>query len=383
VVEGHRPNAIDLFCGAGGMSLGFEQAGFEIVAAVDRDPIHAATHAANFPHCATLCEDVRGLSADDLRAAARLDAGTVDVLLGGPPCGGFSLIGKRRRDDPRNDLIFEFARLVAEMMPRYFVVENVPGILCGESKDLVQRCLAEMRAVGYGIAEPVRALGASDFGVPQRRARVFLLGHRSDVPEPRYPDPRSDDALSGGPPRPTVWDAIGDLSGLHDVPETLTADVYEGELGPPSDYAKVLRGLVRDPDDRSGRTPAPSDGLTGCARSAHSVQVMRRYATTEPGAREPVSRFVRLSKDGLSPTLRAGTDRQRGSFTAPRPIHPVYPHCITVREAARLHSFPDWFRFHPTKWHGFRQIGNSVPPLLARAVAVEVRACLSEPSDAD
>jgi DNA (cytosine-5)-methyltransferase 1 len=102
----------------------------------------------------------------------------------------------------------------------------------------------------------------------------------------------------------------------------------------------------------------------------------RRFAATAHGDTEPVSRFLKLDPDGVSNTLRAGTASDRGAFTSPRPIHPYSPRCITVREAARLHSYPDWFRFHVTKWHGFRQIGNSVPPLLARAVAAQVREAL-------
>ena len=112
--------------------------------------------------------------------------------------------------------------------------------------------------------------------------------------------------------------------------------------------------------------------LTSSLRTGHTELSKRRFAATLPGATEPVSRFRKLDPKGLCNTLRAGTDSARGAFTSPRPIHPKWPRVITVREAARLHSYPDWFRFHVTKWHGFRQIGNSVPPLLARAVAAEL-----------
>jgi DNA (cytosine-5)-methyltransferase 1 len=107
-------------------------------------------------------------------------------------------------------------------------------------------------------------------------------------------------------------------------------------------------------------------------RTKHSPESIERFASTPHGKNEPISRFYKLDPDGLCNTLRAGTASNKGAFTSPRPIHPFVPRCITVREAARLHSFPDWFRFHPTKWHGFRQIGNSVPPLLAQAVAEEI-----------
>ncbi|MFM6055520.1 MAG: DNA cytosine methyltransferase, partial [Sphaerospermopsis kisseleviana] len=112
--------------------------------------------------------------------------------------------------------------------------------------------------------------------------------------------------------------------------------------------------------------------LTSSLRTKHSPASEERFASTPHGKNEPISRFYKLDPDGLCNTLRAGTASNKGAFTSPRPIHPFTPRCITVREAARLHSFPDWFRFHPTKWHGFRQIGNSVPPLLAQAVAAEI-----------
>jgi len=112
--------------------------------------------------------------------------------------------------------------------------------------------------------------------------------------------------------------------------------------------------------------------LTSSLRTEHTAISRRRFAATDPGKVEPISRFFKLSARGGSNTLRAGTDSARGAFTSPRPIHFAYPRCITVREMARLHGFPDWFRFHETKWHGARQIGNSVPPPLARAVASQI-----------
>lgn len=369
-----RPTAIDLFCGAGGMSLGFEQAGFEIVAAVDRDPIHVQTYKRNFPGCPTICGEIGDLSGDTIRELAGLGSTSIDVLIGGPPCGGFSVIGAREPDDPRNALLLDFARMVGELRPKYFVTENVPGLLSERARATLDLFVHRVGECGYAVVEPIRTCDASGFGVPQRRVRVFVLGFRLNMPSPRYP--RSDSADSDRIRRPTVWDAIGGLPDVDSIPELLKTDVYQGPLGPSSGYAKILRGLVRDPEDESPRQLQPGDGLTGCLATVHRPDVVRRFAATEPGGREPISRFLRLSKEGLCPTLRAGTDGRRGSYTAPRPIHPVHPRCITVREAARLHSYPDWFRFHPTKWHGFRQVGNSVPPRLARAVANEVRKLL-------
>ena len=142
--------------------------------------------------------------------------------------------------------------------------------------------------------------------------------------------------------------------------------------GEPSAYAREMRCL----DDSSWHFGVPrlwnSDLLTSSARTTHSDISRLRFTETDPGSVEPISRFFKLSPTGVSNTLRAGTDAARGAFTSPRPIHYRYPRCVTVREMARLHGFPDWFRFHRTKWHGARQIGNAVPPPLARAVASSI-----------
>jgi len=349
------------------MSLGFEQAGFRIVAALDSDPIHLATYARNFPDTMALCADLSETHGHEILRQAGLRQGRIEVLFGGPPCQGFSLIGKRRKDDSRNGLIYHFARLVREVRPLYFVMENVEGLMRGGASDSLQSFVRRVERSGYKVVRPIRSLDASQFGVPQRRKRVFVIGYRKDLPALEYP--RALPAGDGARNCPTVWDAIGDLPNVDDCQQLLAEDVYHGPLGQPSEYAGILRGETADDENRSHRRPRRLDGLTGYLRTVHSEKTVSRFAQTLPGSYEPVSRFYRLTKGGVAPTLRAGTGPGHGSFTAPRPIHPIYARCITVREAARLHSFPDWFRFHPTKWHGFREVGNSVPPLLARAVA--------------
>lgn len=163
--------------------------------------------------------------------------------------------------------------------------------------------------------------------------------------------------------------------------ELVESDVIEGaKFGKASAYARVLRGLAEDPKDFSYPREWNVKRLTSSMRTDHTTLSQRRFKKTQWGKVEPVSRFLKLDPDGICNTLRAGTGSDKGAFTSPRPIHPYFPRCITVREAARLHSYPDWFRFHATKWHGFRQIGNSVPPLLGRAVASAlVRAMGIEP----
>jgi DNA (cytosine-5)-methyltransferase 1 len=363
-----RPIAVDLFCGAGGMSLGFEQAGFRVACAIDDDALNTGVYRMNFPDCHTFTADVRDLSGDELRRRGRLGGSEIDVLFGGPPCQGFSYGGRQLNDDPRNDLLGEFARLVRELQPRYFVVENVQGLV-KEGGKLVEPFVRRARRAGYSVLKPIRDLDARSFGVPQRRRRVFILGWRRGEAPAAYPEPIM-------APLPTVWDAIGDLPEVDDVEYLLHDDVYRGLLGPPSWYAAILRGELPDPSDRSLRIPHQVDGLSGCQRTVHAPDTVARFAAVPPGGQESISRFFRLAKDGVAPTLRAGTGPSHGSYTAPRPIHPLRPRCITVREAARLHSLPDWFGFQPTKWHGFRQVGNAVPPRLSRAVGERVKVAL-------
>lgn len=212
-----------------------------------------------------------------------------------------------------------------------------------------------------------RVLNAADYGVPQDRRRLFLMGARKDLPSPTYPSPTH---------RTTVGEAIGDIPDAEQFPELWTRDWARVRFGAASAYAAVLRGKRSDPTDYGYRRSFNPNLLTSSLLTEHSDLSRTRFAATKPGDVEPVSRFKRLSLEGLCNTLRAGTASDRGAFTSPRPIHPVFPRVVTVREAARLHSYPDWFRFHATKWHGFRQIGNSVPPLLARAVASRIIAAL-------
>ena len=387
-VTRQRPIAVDLFAGAGGLSLGFEQAGFDIAAAVEFDPIHAAVHEYNFPYGTTLCANVRDLDGASIRARAGLGSRAIDVVVGGPPCQGFSLIGQRVLDDPRNSLVLHFMRLVSELRPRLFVMENVPGMATAAHTQLLRELIAGFDDAGYRVRLPYRILNAADYGVPQDRKRLVLLGARKDCPLPNYPAPTTNSRLvlkSKGaqlpldlqlPATPCVNDALGDLPDIDGHAELADSDELRVRLRGGSNYARMLRGELVDPADFGYPRMKTSGVLTGCRAADHSDLSRKRFAETTPGDTEPVSRFFRLPPQGLCNTLRAGTATDHGAFTAPRPIHPQWARCISVREAARLHSYPDWFRLHRTVWHGFRQIGNSVPPLLGRAVAHQLMLAL-------
>ncbi|MDD5333172.1 MAG: DNA cytosine methyltransferase [Rhodoferax sp.] len=363
-----RPIGIDLFAGAGGLSLGFEQAGFDIAAAVEIDPIHCATHEHNFPYAKTICASVVDVGGDDIRRRANLGDVEIDVVFGGAPCQGFSLIGKRAFDDPRNQLVLHYVRIVAELQPKYFVFENVKGLTLGKHVAFLNELIAALGGAGYDVVSPYQVLNAADFGVPQDRKRLFVVGARRGLTLPKYP--------TGIESRTTVWEAIGDLPDADGFDELNTSDSIQIAWTTTAPYALRLRGLERDPTDYGYRREFDPNALTSSLRTEHTELSKSRFMATEHGQTEPISRFRKLPPDGLCNTLRAGTDSARGAFTSPRPIHPYLPRVVTVREAARLHSYPDWFRFHSTKWHGFRQIGNSVPPLLARAIASEITKAL-------
>jgi DNA (cytosine-5)-methyltransferase 1 len=363
---------MDLFCGAGGMTLGFEQAGFDVVAAFDLENCNVAIHNKNFPKTKAFATNLAKATGKSLRELAHIGNRTIDVVFGGPPCQGFSVGGTRDLDDKRNLLVYEFARLVRELRPRYFVMENVRGLLLEHARPVLESFLRRMKRAGYAIVEPIKSLDAADFGVPQRRARTFILGYRTGLPAPDYPAAISFKNERGKEYKPVVRDALADLPEVESYDELFESDVFEGKLKGGCHYSRLLRGLVKDEADLSYPREVVKNRLTGCLRTLHSAETRKRFAATPPGVAEPVSRYIRLDLNKVAPTIRAGTGSDHGSHTAPRPIHPTTPRCITAREAARLHSFPDWFEFHGTRWHSFRQIGNAVPPFLARAVARKI-----------
>jgi DNA (cytosine-5)-methyltransferase 1 len=378
-----RPIAVDLFAGAGGMSLGFEQAGFDVVAAIEKDPIHAAVHAFNFPRCATMPLEIGRVTGQRIRDAAGIGSRDIACVFGGAPCQGFSLMGHRVLDDPRNGLVKEFVRIVAELLPRAFVFENVKGLTVGNHRAMLDELVAALRGIGYDVALPWRVLNAADFGVPQDRQRLFIMGTRTGEKLPRYPLPttraagsaKNGDLFVG----PSCADALDDLpdaelfEALRDGDEVATG---AADWDAPSAYGLAMRCVGNDAWGFGYARSWDPLLLTSSARTEHTAISRRRFAAVSHGEVEPISRLFRLPPDGVSNTLRAGTDSERGAFTSPRPVHHRYPRVVTVREMARLHSMPDWFRLHATKWHGARQIGNAVPPKLARAVADEIAVAL-------
>lgn len=262
-----RPIGVDLFAGAGGLSLGFEQAGFDVLAAVEYDPIHAATHEYNFPGCATICRSVADIDGDYIRSNSKIGKRDVDVVFGGAPCQGFSMIGKRALDDPRNRLVYHFVRVVSELNPKYFIFENVRGLTVGEHKRFLQEIIAEFKAKGYKVQEDYKVLNALNYGVPQDRQRLFLMGARKGHRLPEYPTkthelPGVNLDLGFAEKSPTVWEALGDLPEADDYEELLERDWVEAEFDTPSPYAKLRRQKAE-----KGR---PCDLLTSSLRTIHT-----------------------------------------------------------------------------------------------------------------
>lgn len=342
---------VDLFSGCGGFSLGAHQAGFRVTAAVDNDPILASSYPLNFPNTRLILKDLRTLSGDDLRAAI---GAPIDGVFGGPPCQGFSDIGKREPEDARRQLVGHFFRIVRELRPAFFVMENVRGLAYSGSRDVLSAALQLVRDY-YDIFGP-EILDASEFGAATKRARLFVIGINKDRGEPLT----LDDIAAFRRPPATVRAAISDLQRAVPLGEENGFDVWRiAGGGRPSEYVRHLR--------------APGSRFTGHRRTAHTEEVKARFSKVPPGGVDPVGRHPRLEWFGQCPTLRAGTGADRGSYQSVRPIHPAEARVITVREAARLQGFPDAHLFHPTVWHSFRMIGNSVSPMIARAIFQAIR----------
>lgn len=373
-----RGHAVELFSGFGGLSLGLEQAGFDVDVGVDVEPVNTATHEYLFSYGKSLTLDLMENQSKAIRKA--LPAGqdidaialgrTPDAIIGGPPCQGISAIGRRDPNDPRNQLMDSFVEHGIELGVGYMLMEQVPTLLQPQNAEHLDHLREKLLQAGYSMVEP-RALRAIDFGVPQRRERVFLLIHRNDRAAPEYPEPthgEADDFFLH--PTPRVRDAFDGLPDADNYEELWNRDWVEtGLLTPETRYGRIMAGLENDAEDLSYKRPFRRDILTCSQRTVHEAKSVDRFSATAPGGNEPISRRHRLDPNGLSLTLRAGSGSEHGSFTAVVPIHPKGTRVITAREAARLHSIPDWVQLSKTKIWAYRQIGNSVPPLLGRAVA--------------
>lgn len=342
---------VDLFSGCGGFSLGAHRAGFSVASAYDIDATLTSSFAFNFPSTKLLLADVSSISGTEVIATA---GGRVDGIFGGPPCQGFSDIGRRQKNDPRRQLLGHFFRIVSEVEPLFFVMENVRGLEYSDARDVLDEAMA-LVSDRYNILGP-KIWNAADFGAATNRRRLFVIGIHKDTGDTLT----IADVEIGMKPAANVRAAIADLQDASFVAMAEGFDVWRiQKQGRPHAYAKHLRS---------------SDRLfTGQQATIHTDEVVQRFKSVPQGGIDAVGRHPRLSWDGQCPTLRAGTGSDKGSYQSVRPLHPLEPRVITVREAARLQGFPDAHRFHPTVWHSFRMIGNSVSPIMSEAIFSAIR----------
>jgi len=340
--------AIDLFCGAGGLSLGLKQAGFKVVSAIDSDPVSIQTYSKAIGDHAR-CGDMRDVSGNELLRSAGLSVGECSLLAGGPPCQGFSVQRRGDRKDERNFLVLEFLRLVEETRPHFFLMENVGGLLSKHGKPFLEEISRRAASLNYVIH--IALLDAAEFGVPQHRKRAFLVGERSRdlIGRFSFPNPTHIGALR------TVSDAIGDLE----------SPPIDGSPHPriPNHYREArLSSLnierIRHVPPGGGRIHIPEHLQLKC----HTNNPKHRHLDV----------YGRLHWDRPSVTLTARFD----SFTRGRFGHPVEHRSITIREGARIQTFPDWFVFSGNREQGARQVGNAVPPLLAERMGDSIRRSL-------
>lgn len=341
------PKAIDLFAGVGGLSLGFEMAGFDVLLAIEYDGSIANAYKLNHPKTKMLIEDIRRLPLEETFSEY---VGKVDIVFGGPPCQGFSQKGQRKTiNDERNFLFKYFVSVVTYLHPRYFVMENVPNLLTTEQSYFKKEIEALFEKFGYHLETGV--LNAADYGVPQNRRRAVIIG-KLNQPAPLLPKPLGKQV--------TIWDAISDLAYL-DSGEGI--DVSEYRFPPDGTYQKKLR--------------MGSKMLYNHVSTRHSTLALERLQMIPPNSGKEVlpkehltksiysGTWTRMGKEEISVTITTRFDTpSSGKFT-----HPYLNRAITVREAARIQSFPDKFRFIGTKGSQMKQVGNAVPPLLAYAIA--------------
>jgi DNA (cytosine-5)-methyltransferase 1 len=362
--------AIDLFCGAGGLSEGLRQAGFHVLVGNDFDECAGETFAATHREAQFLGGPIQNWTASDFLKAANLKSGELDVLAGGPPCQGFSVYNHQRGlHDERSSLYHEYIRVVDGLQPKWVILENVTGMTSAGAGGAVAGILSGLRSLGYVVEAKI--LKAEEYGVPQERRRLVFVGNRIGVPI-KFPEPSHGEGLL---PFTTVLDAIGDLPRLANGED-------RGATPYPTVAESEYQQLLRQDSDRV---------LNHAATKLAAINVQRMKHIPPGGSWRDIpfdllptgmkrakrsdhtKRYGRLQWHGLSSTILTKCDVHWGAY-----LHPDQDRGITVREAARFQSFPDWFEFKGSKTDQYVQVGNAVPPLLAKAVGEIIAGALQD-----
>lgn len=369
------PNVIDLYAGAGGLSLGASRAGFTVAVAVEIDSHAIKTHKNNFPNTIHLQKDIRNISVEDIEKASGISKTDVIGVIGGPPCQGFSSIGQGDVEDERNKLFKRFFEIVRDIQPTFFVAENVPGIM----RDKYNKIRAEALSIvtrDYYILNPI-IVNASDYGAATTRTRYFFIGLRNnsgiklcneDFEKVKVQITQKTNVQAALEGLPSNLHFAKEQTGLCVLEKSYT-DRRRKHLQSASFYAKMTGEIPPGVGNPIFIKQYKKYHITnGFLMTNHTEIVAHRYQALRCGEQDKTSKSYKLKPESFCPTLRAGTGPDKGSFQAVRPIHFTEPRVINPREAARLQGFPDWFELPNTIWHSFRQIGNSVSPIAAEAV---------------
>ncbi|MDB5739552.1 MAG: methyltransferase [Alphaproteobacteria bacterium] len=354
--------AVDLFCGAGGLSEGLRQAGFHVLAGNDFDEAAGETYERTHTEAKFLRGPIQKLQPRDFLKASGLREGQLDVLAGGPPCQAYSVYNHQRgMHDKRSTLFREYLRLVEGLSPKWVIMENVTGIMSAGNGSAVRAILENFARLGYEVE--FRTLKAENYGVPQERRRVVFLGNRIGAPIV-FPEPTYGPGLQRFV---TVGDAISDL------PVLLNGEACKHEryrTKPHSEFQMELRDQSTGVSNHNAPRLAPIN----MERMKHIPQggswrdvPVRLLPEGMKKARrcDHTKRYGRLRWDGLASTILTKCDLHWGAF-----IHPEQDRVLTVREAARLQSFPDWFQFEGSQTEQYVQVGNAVPPILGRQIGM-------------
>jgi len=358
-MKNNRLVAIDLFCGCGGFSYGFQDAGFDMALGIDMWKDATITYKYNFPNSIVINDDITKVNGKDILKKLKLNNDDIDVIIGGPPCQGFSVSGKRMLEDPRNNLYKSFVEIVQEIKPKVFVMENVPGLIRLFGGKVKEEVLEDFSKLGYEVR--VQLLSSDAYGVPQHRKRVFFVGINKEkianTKEFFFPEATNGIGLE---PVVTCKDAISDLDFVPD--DTSVGEDINYKIDAQCEYQKIMRN--------------ESSSIKNHSITIHKEKT-REIISMVPDGGNYKDLPIELQSTRKVNIAWTRMNSQKPCFTIDtghnHHFHYKENRVPTVRESARIQSFPDKFQFIGIKTSQLKQVGNAVPPLMAKAIAGEVK----------